>query len=259
MTGQVSPYYLKGIQNCVYCHFNYVSGSVALTGECIDGFHNGGKYYLTKNKDEVAYYRQKAAALTSKARPLMDIYRKNNESAYNAFLKADALTGGDRHHILSSLPLYTMSDEMLTAILKRNFIFDTDGKRLFTELQHKRSLLESILKNNTVLDEVADLSEEEFEHHPMTLSLSGAFYEKEITYTYDEYLEHLRLTQEFASGHPNYHVKLNKGHAFRNIQIIIHEGKWVMISKNKTPVIHFVIHHSKMVTALENFIVPVTE
>lgn len=44
MTGQVSPYYLKGIPNSTYCHFNYVSGTVALTGECISGYHNEGKY-----------------------------------------------------------------------------------------------------------------------------------------------------------------------------------------------------------------------
>lgn len=83
MTGQVSPYYLKGIQN-MYCHFNYSSGSVALTGECINGFHGNSKYYLTKNKDEVTYYKRKAANLLSKAQPLMDIYRKN-ENTYRAF------------------------------------------------------------------------------------------------------------------------------------------------------------------------------
>ena len=45
MTGQVSPYYLKGVQNTVYCHFHYVSGAAALTGECINGFHEDGHYH----------------------------------------------------------------------------------------------------------------------------------------------------------------------------------------------------------------------
>lgn len=31
MTGQVSPYYFPNIQNSIYCHFNYVSGNVALS------------------------------------------------------------------------------------------------------------------------------------------------------------------------------------------------------------------------------------
>ena len=57
MTGQISPYYLNETPNQVFGHFLKVSGTVALSGECIAGFHNDGKYYLTKKKDEVSYYR----------------------------------------------------------------------------------------------------------------------------------------------------------------------------------------------------------
>lgn len=70
MTGQVSPYYLTGIHNSVYCHFNYVSGAVALTGECIKGYHDKGKYHLTSNKNDVAYYRTKSECLLNKANHL---------------------------------------------------------------------------------------------------------------------------------------------------------------------------------------------
>ena len=42
MTGQISPYYLKGIQNGVFHHFLKVSGSAALTGEAIAGYHSDG-------------------------------------------------------------------------------------------------------------------------------------------------------------------------------------------------------------------------
>ena len=55
MTGQISPYYLDGAQNDVFLHFLKVSGTAALSGEAIAGHHEDGKYYLTKNKDEVAY------------------------------------------------------------------------------------------------------------------------------------------------------------------------------------------------------------
>lgn len=85
MTGQVSPYYLKGRHNNVYCHFNYVSGQAALTGECIQGFHNDGKYYLTKNGEEITYYKKKTAHLLAKAQPLMEIYRNDSANYYNAF------------------------------------------------------------------------------------------------------------------------------------------------------------------------------
>lgn len=259
MTGQVSPYYLKGVQNNVYCHFNYVSGTVALTGECINGYHNKGKYYLTNNKDDVAYYREKSSEILSKAAPLMRIYRKNNETAFNAFLKNDVMTGGDRHNVLSSLPLYTISDELLSNILKRNFLFDIDGEKVLAAVKQQKHFIETLLQDNSLFDEIPEISKEEFKEHPMSVSLSGIFYDKEITYTYDEYLEHLDLTRRFAESHQNYNMKPDKGQAFRNIQITMRENKWVMISKNKAPVIHFVIHHPKMVEAFNNFTAPVFE
>lgn len=103
------------------------------------------------------------------------------------------------------------------------------------------------------------MSKEEFNEHPIVLSLSGTFYEEEIVYTYEDYLEHLQQTKEFNNKYNHYHLTINKEQVFRNIQISIHEGKWAMISKNKTPVIHFVIRHSKMLYAIENFVVPVSE
>ena len=49
MTGQISPYYLKGAHNQLFCHFLNVSGAAALSGECISGFHENGRYYLTNS------------------------------------------------------------------------------------------------------------------------------------------------------------------------------------------------------------------
>src|SRR5574344_2697029 len=90
MTGQVSPYYLSGFQDNTYCHFNYVSGTVALAGECINGYHNKGKYHLTSNKSDVAYYRTKSECLLNKAKSLMDIYRVENRNDFDAFISSDA-------------------------------------------------------------------------------------------------------------------------------------------------------------------------
>ena len=61
MTGQISRYYLNETPNQVFGHFLKVSGTVALSGECIAGFHNDGKYYLiTVNltEEEQQVYRR---------------------------------------------------------------------------------------------------------------------------------------------------------------------------------------------------------
>lgn len=259
MTGQVSPYHLPQVSTNVYHHFNYVSGTVALTGECINGYHNNGKYYLTNNKEEVAYYRQKSIDLLSKAQPLMEIYTSSQEKEFLDFLSADAKEAGTRHNILSSLPIYTISKDLLERILTRHKVSEQDKTKLRNYIQTQATLTKALLQENNVTDEITVLSKEDFEKHPLHLSLSGAFFEFEITYTYEEYMEHLNLTREYMTLNPNYTLKEKDTQVFRNIQIHILENKYVLLSKEKNPAIHFVIHHPKMVSALNSFIAPVVE
>ena len=259
MTGQVSPYYFPNISTNIYHHFNYVSGTVALTGECVNGCHKNGKYYLTNNKEEVSYYKQKAADLLSKAQPLMDIYRASSGNLLRAFLVSDAKESGNRHNILSSLPIYTLSEELLQRILSRAGIPEADQKNIADYAREQRSAIETTLQHGNVLDEIAELTPQEFEEYPMVLSISAIFHKTDIFYNYEEYRAHLQLTKTFAKDHENYTLKFSCTPTFRNIQIHILENKYVRITKNKTPIIHFVIRHPKMVSALSNFIAPVNE
>ena len=58
-------------------------------------------------------------------------------------------------------------------------------------------------------------------------------------------------TVEFEKKYHNYKVSEQKTQIFKNIQIRIKNNKWIIISKNKSPVIHFIIHHPKMIKAIE--------
>ena len=259
MTGQVSPYYLTGLQNSVYCHFNYVSGTVALTGECIKGHHNKGKYHLTSNKTDVAYYKTKSECLLNKAKPLMDIYRIENKNAFDAFISSDANIKGTRKRILSSLPIHTISDELLLKILKRNNISDDDIKTILSAVKKQKQIIEKILEDNVLEDEINKLNKEDFDNFPPLLFLSDSFYENNIYYNYEEYLEHLSDTQKYMDSHKNYKILTENSNTFRNIDITIRPGNWAMLSKNTHPAIHFVIRHPKLRDAIKNFIAPVVE
>ena len=119
--------------------------------------------------------------------------------------------------------------------------------------------MEIILETEQMEDEVSALSQGEFDRHPPTLDVSGAFCENDLCYTYPDYLTHLRETERFAAAHPNYHLKRTAAQAFRNLQIFLREGQWAMVSKGKAPAIHFVIRHPRLREALERFIPPVVE
>ncbi len=259
MTGQISPYYFKNAPNDVFLHFLKVSGIAALSGEAVAGYHADGKYYLTKVKREVEYYRKRAEEMLKNAYPLMEIYRSERKNELNAFLLADTKTAGKRRSILSSLPLYTISNELLNRILTRNNI-NAELKEKITEYaKTQRQRMKIILENERIEDEIPDFVQENFTKSPPMLELSGIFCEEDIPYNEEEYTAHLKESMAFAEQNPNYTLKCSTAHAFNNLKIIIHEGQWVMVSKGKTPAIHFVIRHPKLRSAIECFIPPITE
>ena len=259
MTGQISPYYLKNVQNNVFLHLLKVSGAAALSGEAVAGFHSEGRYYLTKSKKELEYYRKRANDLLSNACPLMEIYRSDRKKDFSDFLTADSHRRGRRRSILSALPVYTMDNDLLNSILDRNGIDDRRGRDIKAYVSERKKRVESILETMTIEDEICCLSREEFETRSHALDLSGVFCASDVLYSYDDYSAHLKSTERYAQIHENYSLKYAKRQTFCNLQILIHEGQWAMISKGNAPAIHFVIRHPKLLSALENFIPPVIE
>ena len=251
MTGQVSPYYLKDSKNNIYHHFNYASGSVALTGECINGYHDKGKYYLTNKKEEVDYYKDKMHLLFKKANSLMDIYTCNNQDTFKVFMLKNTKVSGNRTRTLSSLPLFTIEDKLLIKILKRNKVNSSDIQTIMEYKEKEKQEIDTILKNNKITDIIYEYDSTNFDHD-ICLSLENIFYDKKIKYHYDEYISHLTTTKEYAKNN-NYQVILNKEKTFKNINITVIENNYVLLSKNCNPVIHFVIRHPQLVNAIKNF------
>ena len=253
MTGQISPYYLSNLKNNIYNHLNYVSAAAALSGECINGFHNKGMYYLTTNKNEIEYYKEKSDLLLKKAKPLMEIYRENNIKEYHLFLKKEENIECDRTRYISSLPLFTISDELLIKILKRNKLTKEEINKIIKYKNNEFKYMNSILKKNKVFDYIYVIKEDEFISDTPSLLLNNLFINKTINYTYKEYIEHLKLTNEYAKNNKNYNILTEKDKTFKNITITILKNNHVIISKNSNPTIHFVIRHPKLVAAIESF------
>ena len=259
MTGQITPYYLKESQNAVFHHFLRVSGVAALSGEAISGHHSDGRYYLTKLKKELSYFRKRGEQLISQAEPLMDIYRSDKASNFRAQLISDSHIKGERRNILSTPPIYTLSDSLLSRILEHNNIHGETAEAIRKFALSQREMFLHTLSHSLITDELPAIGEKEMKHYPNTLSLSELFYGGDILYTYDELCEHIEQTKRFAAEHSDYSVKTSNSPAFRNLKISIIKGKRVIVSKSNSPAIHFVIRHPKLRTAIENFRPPFNE
>ena len=258
MTGQIAPYYLPVTQGSVFNHLLNVSGAAALEGNAIAGHQSSGKYTLYKSKDDIQHFRMCAEQLLKKAEPLMDIYRSDRKAEFDA--QTELLwTEGDRHVVNCSLPLFTIAPELLEQILRRVSLSETDKEQIRRYRAGYLSMAEKLLTVSKVTLVLPKLSEEQFAETPLNLALSELFIETDVPYRYEEYRAHLEQTCAFAQTFPNLTLQFDVKPPFRNISYTVVANRHVIVSKNKYPAIHFIIHHRKMVQAFQNFIPPVDD
>lgn len=251
MTGEVTPYYFKDLKNTIYYHLNYVSGTCALTGECIKDNHKHGKYYLTKTPSELKYFQEKAVIMLKKANPLMDIYTENNKTKLKDFLKHDEETKLNRKRYISTLPLFTISDDLLDEILRENKLTDEEINIIKDYKNKDATRSKKMLEEAKINDNIYEIKEEEFNNYKPYILLENLFFNKKIYYNYKQYKKHLDQTKNYKNE--NYSITFNEYKTFSNITITIVDNNYVIISKNENPNIHFIIRHQKLIDAIINF------
>lgn len=252
MTGQVEPWYLPNMHAKIFHHLIYTSGTSALAGVYVEGSRNATRYYHTFKEEEVRYYRESANQLLTHAKPLMRIYRKEQEKEYQDYLLKCFTKKGNRRNICSSLPVYVMSEEILDELLKSNAVEETEGKRIKAKALQYRQTIEQLLQSQTMYDEVY-LNPSEIEPEKETLMLGEVFEDAKLFYTREIYERHIKEMELFAEQHENYSYGIQKEKGFKNMQIQICEGQYVIISKNHEPIINFVIENPQLRSAIENF------
>ena len=257
MTGQISPFYLKNPESHVFRNLIKVSGSAALVGEAVSNHHDEGRYYLTTKKEDVHYYRARAAAVLKQARPLMDIYSAEKNSEFLEYLSKSYDIQGNRKMIFSSLPLFTMSEELLGKMLSENNIDKETAKRIIEFSRERREKIQQMSMRERIDLVVPQFSEGLFEKEPPVLSVSELFLNRCLRYTYEIYSAHLEQTREFTLSLNVCTLEISEKLTFKNIDITIIKGKEVLVSKAKSPTIHFVIKHPRMVKSFENYSVPI--
>lgn len=250
MTGQIKPYYLKDKYKNIYNTLECVSGSYSLFGICLHSDINNTKMYLSNKKDDLLFHKKNVITHLKKAKPLMNIYNKSKEKEFKSKIKDIINIEGKRINIYSKLPIYTISNKLLDEILSFNNINEIESKKIINYVNECKKNIDIILKTNEIEDEISILSKKKFNESPISLSLSNIFIDKNITYTYEQYLKHIEETKNFNKK--NYKYIINNNQKFNNINIHIIEKKLVIISKENIPSIHFVINNKKLVGAIES-------
>ena len=259
MTGHISSYYLKSKQGETFRHLLKVSGDTVLAGEAISGYPQEGLFILTKVPEDIDYFKQRAKRLFEFAQPLFRVFRAEQSKLYRAFLQEDVQTPSYRRMIYSAPPLYTISADLLQRVMARHKVPSRDKRRILQHREQYIALMETLLSVSEMQMEIPEVSKEEYEKYPVSLELSDIFYETNLYLTYEEYIEHMRLTDAYAEAHKSCTLRKNAHAAFRNLRISIREGVHILVSRHTAPSIHCLIEQPNLRNAFENFVVPVVD
>lgn len=254
MTGIFKPYYFEDASNIYYNGLSICDNNI-LVEEGIVDYPESGKFLLSTAKELQSYYKDRAKFLMDKAHPLIDIFIKDSKKSYDFFIESHGFEDGLRYYISSSLPLFTLDDSILENILKRNSISKDDQIIIKEHIEKQKEQLKEFMKANFLYESLPELTEEQFNEHPVCLDLSGCFYEKKLSYTYEEYLKHLEATAVYAEEHDNYIITTNDNLALNNLQIRINPGKWTLLSKLYPFEAHFVVYEPQLRKAVENLFI----
>lgn len=257
LSGNISAYYLKGRRDGIYRNRLISLENAAFCIEAVTGHYDTAVKRVITREEEVESYRLRARQILDFASPLIEIIG-DSESRLSV-LASCSKKQGKRVAVLSTPPFFAMNNALLSRILRRNGVGDDEIARVSEYLHNERTRTLQILRHSEFVINYPDIPRESYDEKPVFLSVSGLFYDREILCTYDEYAEHIRLMKRFEKEHPRFCCIADTNSPFRNIQIFMHTGAWIMISKNKTPTVHLYIDHSKLRQALENMLSPYGE
>ena len=253
MTGRITPYYFVTSQSDAFHHILRVSGAAAVAGGAIEGFPDSSHCRISTEKNEIRFFRKTGEQLLSIARPLMEIYRKDRLREFSKLLNDCFEMPGTRRIYLSAPPFFTIPDEVLESILKRNNADETKKKQIRNYLESFRKKIDPVLVNELSYFQFSIFSRDEFAIHPVSVIIPEIFYEDNLYYTYEEYLAHIRSTALYLKKYPNAQLYTSARQAFRNIVISVIGNEFAVISKSRRPSVHFILRHPRLIDAINSF------
>ena len=259
MTGMVRPYYLPSQPTGPFAHLVRSSQTAALEGQAVAGAYEHVGCQLFRDEGTVAHFRQRANDLLATAKPLANVYTVQQAGELAAFLVHEAAQSGERMHVMSAPPLYTMSEELLEEAIAASTLDEAEAQRVRMARAAQLARVESELAHGETVVTISRVDEDNLSAASAHLALGEAFCTHSVPYGAQTYRKHIEQTEAFAAAHPSWHLTWGPDLGFRNIQITVRPDAWVLVSKNTSPAVHFVLRHKKMVEAFERFEMPVVK
>lgn len=249
MTGQISGHYLPQVAGQPFHHLLMASKAAVLTGSCVRGRHEFAKARLVRRKKDVAREVESAAAMLELAKPLVKAFDERHNRDFLKAIEEDLPRASELLILVTSPPVFVMSDELLERILANSGIGEREGRLVLADVRRERALIESFLAHGSVRVNMATLSRTAFEERPVTLVSPSIRCKKPLSYAYSDYTRHIAELCACQERFDSLSVASVSHAPYRNLHVVVCDDAWAAFIKGRSPVTHFLLCHPHLVQA----------
>ncbi len=220
MSGLIEPYVFRKPRNARFYHTLFLrpSGAAIQSFFPVEAGEDRLYDYITA-EDHLAVLEKSYKAMLSHASPFLKTYPVTRADDLWQFYRDNDPESWCS--ILNGLSLPTMPEGLLERMLDREGITGAQRELLLGRYQERRRQLRERLAQGSV-DEILCLPDREaVQSGSVKLNLGAEMLEASVSYTQEEYAEHIAAIRELVNGEKNYHLTLLPQAPFRDLQIFM--------------------------------------
>lgn len=251
MSGRIEPYLFRTARNPRFCHTVFLHpGSAGILGYFPAAAGDKRWYDYITDREHLDVMEADFASMLAGASPILKTYPIPKADDFWQFCGENPT---DKWvSILHGLSLPTMPEGLLERILDREGITGAQRKLLLERHQQRRLQLREMLEHGSV-DEILCLPDHEtVANGRVSLNLGAEMVELLITYTPEEYAEHIAAIREMVNKEKNYHLTLLPQAPFRDLQVFTVKDA-VAVLRCRAPYTAFVFRNDALLRSVSDY------
>ncbi|NMP37081.1 MAG: hypothetical protein GX051_02995 [Clostridiales bacterium] len=257
MTGKMEPYYCKKIANSRFSHTLFMVDSVAaVTSFFVSGTEDKAQLLYTDEPQKLDYFAYQWDALMRVSSPLMKIFSPQNFEGFDSTVDEFVSQRGDALALFPSLPVCTMSEELVADIISRNEINESTGSFMKGFCAQRKHMLNKALASKVSL--IFPMPAAYIENGIKFSSHSFAGNET-LYYSKSEYKRQIEMMINALRKENNLDFVLLDSMRLRHTQIFSKENGGVLITKCTSPVTAMYFSHPFICKSIHNYLKKITD
>ena len=236
------------------------SGTMLLAGNacgvysfCVSQLAQDAFHTYTERPELVEHLNLQFDALIGAGCELAHVFGAGMEAQYHDRLAAFERRPGDTDVLLHSLSAYTITPSLMERMLCRTGVADATAQKVlrYHQLAAKRAARNLSLYRISDYIRLADPKD----HKAGRVRVELPWVEDEVcvTYTPEEYAEHIAYTLALLRKHPHYSVYLLPELPFENVMVMVRQGAGTLIKKLNQPALAFFTEHPALLQSISDY------